>query len=285
MGVCELGNLIKKKSNKRKIDKKSLCYLIYIGAVILAMMYNPLFSLVLVGIGIIILIIINRADLMTVMGIGQYNKKNKEKAFRLLNKAHMSSAGKMKNTYNYAYLLLREGRIDEAKTAIKYGLLRPNITENEICQGKEILSMIYYRQGSYDKATKVMQYVFDHSINSNVYGALGYYKILAKSSDAEEFNLQAYDYNNKDKVIIDNLVQLYYDKGDYKTAEKYSKEALSLSANGIETFYHAGLVQKALGNKDEAVENFKKALSFEPSFLTTVTREEIERQIESIENE
>lgn len=277
-------NLIKKKEKKKKLDTKSICYLVYIGAVILTMFYVPIVSLALVGIGIIILIIINRADIMTVMGIGQYNKNNREKAFKLLEKAHFSSAAKMKNTYSYSYFLLRDGRIDEAKTAIKYGLLRPNIVENEICQGKEILSMIYYKQGRYEEATELMQYVFERRVNSNVYGSLGYYKILSKAPDAEEFNLQGYDYNSKDKVIVDNLVQLYYEKGDFCEAEKYSDEAVLLQSNGIETFYHAGLVKKALGKNDEAIQNLKKALSFEPSFLTTVTVDEIERQIQEIEN-
>lgn len=275
------------KRNKKndKINARSVCYLIFIGAIIVSLFYNPMLSLVLLSIGIIILLITNRANIMTLMGLSQYNKGNRSKALKLLKNAHMSSAGKMRNTYNYSYILLREGQIDDAKTAVKYALLRPNVSEAEVCQGKEILSMIYYKQGNYEKATEVMQYVFERYVNSNVYGALGYYKILSKSEDAEKFNLEAYDYNNTDKVILDNLVQLYYDKGDFETAKKYSDEALALTSTGIETFYHAGLVQKALGNASEAIENFKKALSFQPSFLTTVTVYEIENQISQLENQ
>lgn len=218
------------------------------------------------------------------MGLKQYNKNNKSKAFKLLKTAHTSSAGKMINSYNYAYLLLREGRTDDAKAAIKYALLRSDVKESEIYQGKEILSMIYYRLGQYKEATDTMQSVFEHYKNSNVYGALGYYKILAKSPDAEDFALEAYEYNSKDKVILDNLVQLYYEKGDYETAKRYSDEAISAQYTGIETYYHAGLVYKALNDNAHAIDCFKKALSFTPSFLTTVTFEEIENQITLCEN-
>lgn len=274
-----------KKDKKNKLDAKSLCYLIFMGATIVSFFYAPIIGLVLLSIGIIILLFINRANLFMLAGLKQYNKKNISKALKLLKTAHMSTAGKMNNSYNYAYILLREGRIDDAKTAIKYALLRPNVSDAETYQGKEILSMIYYRQGQYNKATDAMQSVFEHYKNSNVYGALGYYKILAKAPDAEDFALEAYDYNKTDKVILDNLVQLYYEKGDYETAKKYSDKAIKAEHTGIETYYHAGLVLKALNNKAEAIDNFKKALSFTPSFLTTVTTDEIERQIMLCENE
>lgn len=273
-----------KKNNKNTFDAKSICYLIFIGATIISFLYNPIFGLILLSIGIVILLILNRANILMLMGLKQYNKENKSKAFRLLKSAHLSSAGKMINSYNYAYLLLRDGRTDDAKSAIKYALMRPNVTTAETYQGKEILSMIYYRLGQYAKATDTMQSVFENYKNSNVYGSLGYYKILANASDAEKFALEAYDYNSKDKVILDNLVQLYYEKGDYKTAKKYSDEALALTQTGIETYYHAGLVNKALSNNSDAVECFKKALSFTPSFLTTVTVTEIEHQIALCEN-
>ncbi len=180
---------------------------------------------------------------------------------------------------------MREGRPDEARTAINYALRNPRITEAETYKGKEILSMIYYRQGDYSKATEIMQTVFDNFVSTNVYGTLGYYKILLKAEDAESFALEAYEYNKTDKVILDNLVQLYYEKGEYEKAKKFSDEATGAEAKGIETFYHAGLVEKALGNKEAAIEDFKKALSFTPSFLTTVKTEEIERELSILENE
>lgn len=275
--------MLKKKT--KGLNTKSTVYLIFIAVTIGSLFVNWKIGLTLLLIGIVALLFIHRANIYTILGLSQYNKKNYVKALKLLKSAHMSGAGKMINSYNYAYILLREGRPEDARVAINFALLRPNIEENETYQGKEILSMIYYKQGDYAKATEIMQTVFDHYKNSNVYGALGYYKILAKAEDAESFALEAYEYNSSDKVILDNLVQLYYEKGDYETAKKYSEEATALSAKGIETYYHAALVERALGNKEEAIENFKKALSFTPSFLTTVTVEEIERQINILENE
>lgn len=277
--------LKKKNEKKNKLDPKSACYLIFMMAIVISFFFNPMMGLFLLAVGFVILLFSNRANIMMYLGLGQYNKKNYVKALRLLKSAHLSSAGKMNNSYNYAYILLREGRPEEAKAAIKYAMLRGNVKESETYLGKEILSMIYYKQGDYAEATKLMQSIFDHYKSSNVYGSLGYYKILAKADDAESFALEAYEYNKNDKVILDNLVQLYYEKGDFATAKKYSDEATSASATGIETFYHAALVEKALGNKEEAIENFKKALSFTPSFLTTVTPEEIERQIMLLERE
>lgn len=273
------------KKKKQGLSTKSTIYLIFIAITFSSFLFSWKIGLTLLLIGIVALLFMHRANIYTILGLSQYSKKNYVKALKLLKSAHMSGASKMNNSYNYAYILLREGRLEDARIAINYALRRPNIEEHETYQGKEILSMIYYKQGDYGKATEIMQTVFDHYVNSNVYGALGYYKILAKAEDAEKFALEAYEYNSTDKVILDNLVQLYYEKGEYETAKKYSDEAVALSAKGIETYYHAALVEKALCNPGEAAENFKKALSFTPSFLTTVTTEEIERQLSLLETE
>ena len=222
---------------------------------------------------------------MMYMGYSQYNKNNYAKGLKLMQSAHLSSAGTMNNSYHYAYMLLREGRPEDAKSAIRYAMIRSNLKDSEIYRGREILSLIHYRLGDYEQATEIMQTVFDHYKSSNVYGSLGYYKILAKAPDAETFALEAYDYNKTDKVILDNLVQLYLNMGDYEKAKKYSDEAIAAQFTGIETYYHAALVEKKLGNKKAAIENFKKALSFTPTFLTTVTPEEIQRQLEILERE
>lgn len=274
-----------KKNKKNNIDAKTACYLIFMLATMISFFYNPLMGVFLLVLGFILLLFVNRANIMMYMGYGQYNKKNYARGLKLMQSAHMSNAGNMNNSYHYAYMLLREGRLEDAKAAIKYALLRGNLKDSETYKGKEILSLISYKQGDYKEATKIMQSVFDHYKSSNVYGSLGYYKILAKAEDAESFALEAYEYNKNDKVILDNLVQLYYSKGDCEQAKKYSDEALGAQFTGIETYYHAALVDKAMGNKEKALENFKKALSFTPSFLTTVTTDEIERQIQLIEME
>ncbi len=275
----------KKNDNKPKLDTKTSCYAIFIAATAISFFYIPLLGVFLLILGIILLFFTNRANIMMYLGYSQYNKNNFAKGLKLMKSAHLSSAGTMNNSYHYAYMLLREGRCEDAKSAIRYAMLRGNLKDSEKYRGKEILSLIHYRLGDYAQATEIMQTVFEHYKSSNVYGSLGYYKILAKAPDAESFALEAYDYNKDDKVILDNLVQLYLNMGELEKAKKYSDEAIAAQFTGIETFYHAALVEKHLGNKKAAIDNFKKALSFTPTFLTTVTTEEIQRQLEILEKE
>ncbi len=64
-----------KKDKKNKLDAKSLCYLIFMGATIVSFFYAPIIGLVLLSIGIIILLFINRANLFMLDGLKQYKKK------------------------------------------------------------------------------------------------------------------------------------------------------------------------------------------------------------------
>ena len=95
-----------------------------------------------------------------------------------------------------------------------------------------------------------------------------------------EFCHEAYDYNSEDKVIIDNLVQMYIKQGNYSRAKELSIKSIESGNSGIEIFYHAGQAELGLGDKKAAQQYFYKALSCPRSFMTTITPEELEAALE-----
>lgn len=70
----------------------------------------------------------------------------------------------------------------------------------------------------------------------------------------------------KDIFTADALAWTLYKKGNFAEAKKASAEALKLKANDARILYHAGMIEKELGNKSEAVKLLKKALETNPKF-------------------
>lgn len=247
--------------------------------VILAFMANVLGGILVSLVMLILLVYVQWPTLLTLRGQQEYSKGNYNKALSLLRRAHNSSRSKVYSSTSYAYILLRCGQPDEAKKVLNYVLLNRNLKPEEKAQARQILSLVHYKQKDYEEANRLMELVFETYKNSSVYGALGYYKILSKSEDALSFNLEAYDYNSDDKVIMDNLIQLYIESGELEKAKELSDKTLKAGNSGIEIYYHAGQIELAMGNREAALEFFQKAQSCPRSFMTAVSEEELNSQL------
>lgn len=57
-----------------------------------------------------------------------------------------------------------------------------------------------------------------------------------------------------------------YNKGDFQAAQKAINEAMRLKTKDARFFYHAGMIEKGLGNGKAAKDYLKKALDLNPSF-------------------
>lgn len=245
----------------------------------LAFAYN-----VLLGFGVLVVFLLllfwwQRPNLLTLRGQNEYVKGNNNKALALLKKAHSMGRTSPDNNILYAYILLRCGQHEEAAKVLNMVLFSSRLKPAQRMKAKQNLSLVRYRQGDFEEATRLMQEVFASYKNSSVYGALGYYKILSHAPDAMDFALEAYDYNSDDKVIIDNLIQLYLERGQIDRAKELSDKTIAAGNEGVEIYYHAGQVALALGRKQEAHEFFLKAKESPRSFMTTVSEEEVEDRI------
>ena len=70
----------------------------------------------------------------------------------------------------------------------------------------------------------------------------------------------------KDILTADAFAWVLYKKGNFAEAKKASVEAMKLKSNDARILYHAGMIEKELGNKTEAVKFLKKALETNPKF-------------------
>lgn len=271
---------------KKKIPVKTLLIIAAVAVIgFLAAMGNYLFAVGATIVAIGVMLYWYWPELQCLRGQSEYAKGNNTKALTLLKKSHESNRSKAANSAAYAYILLRVGQAEEAAKVLNYVLLNQKLKESDKAQARQILSLVRYRQGDFDEATRLMELVFENYKNTSVYGALGYYKILSGAPDAEKFNREAYEYNSDDKVIIDNMVILALKNGDIQKAKELSDKSIDAGNKGVEIFYHAGQTYQELGDRKKALDFFKKAASCERSFMTTVSEGEIENVIASLETD
>jgi len=274
---------LKKKS---KVSLKTVIFVIAVAVIAFALtMGNYSLALWATLIAILGILYWQWPNILSLKGQSEYAKGNNTKALAILKKAHESSRSRVSNSTAYAYILLRVGQADEASKVLNYVLLNQKLKENEKLQARQILSLVKYKQGDFEEATRLMEMVFEGYKNSSVYGALGYYKILSNAPDAQSFNDEAYEYNCDDKVIIDNVVILALASGDLKRAKELSDKSVEAGNKGVEIFYHAGQTYLALGDNEKALEYFKAARSCERSFMTTVSEKENTDAIDALEND
>ncbi len=264
------------------MDYKKYLWLILIPfiVVVAAFSYNAFLGIAVVVCFLTFVLWQQRPNLLTQRAQREYAKGNNTKALEIFKKAHRTNRNSPANNILYAYILLRCGQDDEAAKVLNMVLFSSRLKPAQRMQAKQNLSLVRYRQGDMEEALRLMEEVFESYKSTGVYGALGYYKIVMNAPDAMEFALEAYDYNSDDKIIIDNLVQMYILRGQYEKAKVLSDKTLAAGNDGVEVYFHAGQIELAKGNRQQAAELFAKAQQSPRSFMTTVPEAEIARHLE-----
>ena len=96
------------------------------------------------------------------------------------------------------------------------------------------------------------------------------YNLAGEYEKALEFNLEAYDYNSDDNIIVDNLAESYALTGDLKKAAEVYEELLSRDPEPRfpEAYYGYGEVLIKLGEREKGLELIEKSLTKPFSFLS-----------------
>ena len=184
----------------------------------------------------------------------------------------------------YAFYLLREGRVEKAEEIYKKILAAPIRPELRLKIRSEY-AVLLSKTGRIDEAIEELEEVTVHYTNTVTYGSLGYLYILKDSiRKATNYNLEAYDYNSDDPVILDNLTQLYIKLGDINKAKKYADEMIEKQPYFAEAYYDSAYVYMKLGDMMRAKELIEDARCCRLSFMSTVTEEDINKLSDAIES-
>ena len=225
---------------------------------------------------LLIYIIYNRSNILATIAEYRYGFGHAESALKLYKFAEKIGKMKFVHRVRRAYLTLKEGDIEEANklfVLISMDKLEPE----ERAKLKESHALVAWKRGDVAEAIEMLEYVHNNFRSTTTYGSLGYMYIHSGNlSKALEYNLEAYEYNNSNDIIVDNLAFTYLKLGDYENAEKYYMELFDMDPKFPEGYFEYGkYLIEVKGEKEEGIELVKKALNCRFSFLSMSGRRDI----------
>lgn len=229
------------------------------------------------------IIYFKRPRIYAALGTANYHKGNLTAALNMYRKAYTTGKATPTATSSYAYILLKTGQVHEAETVLN-ALLYKSISTDEKLYAKSILALVLWKKGQLEDGAVLLEEVMEQYKTTSIYGSYGYLLILKGDLEkALKLNLEAYEYNNSDPVILDNLGQTYYLLDDLHKAKQIYAEVEKLNPQFQSAWYNYALVLMKTGENEKALECLKKAQGFEPSYLSNVTADQIQTALEEVE--
>lgn len=211
-------------------------------------------------------------------------KKDYDKALSIYEKACKKDIPDQDIVIKYADLAIYCGKKDlceQVLNMIDYFDIDDPLLKNAY---RRTEGLLVWKKGDINKAIDIYKELLSEGEHSTVYETLGYLLIVAKRYDeALKTNEAAYEYNKDNNVIMDNLAESYYytnqkDKAKELYELMFSKDEKSIP-NFAESYYYYGLILKEENNTDEANKYFKKGLEMRESYLSTLKKGMIEKEI------
>lgn len=223
-----------------------------------------------------------RSNICAFVARASYGNGDFETAMKIYDYAYKIGKMKFQNSINYAYLALKTGDMDKADKI--FNLLRMSpLKANEKMQLKATHALVFWKRGDVGTAIEMLEEVVAKMPTTSSYGSLGYMYIYNNQySEALELNKIAYDYNPSDIIILENIALTYFKLGEMERAEEYYNKLMELDPHLPDCLYEYGQFLLKTGDVEKAKTYFKKALDGNFSFMTMVTIEEIEKQIQNL---
>lgn len=212
------------------------------------------------------------------LGNSAYNKDDEEKALAFYDKAVSTGRSGAAIAITYVLMLMRTGKMDKALSVVNNIIADRKTKLQEKYTAKQYRSLIYFKQGDKEEALQDAYEIFEECKNTTMYGLLGYLKLACDEPIPEtlDFCKEAYDYNDEDRDIVDNLVLAYYKNGEYDKAEELASDLVEMSPKFVEAYYHSALIATAKGDNTKAKELLEHIGECTRTALTTVSEEEID---------
>lgn len=233
---------------------------------------------------VLIFLVVRRANLVAFFGKIKFSKGDNDGALKIFNIANKIGNLNTANLMLYGYVLLRSGKTDEAE--VQFRRLLP-ITKRESPERHKLQNMLaltYWKQGHLDEAIEELEEAVNAGYKTTqIYQNLGIlYNLSDNHEKALKFNLEAYDYNDDDNIIMDNLADAYAINGDLeKSAEVYEKlMKRDPEPRFPEAYYGYGRVLIKLGQREKGIDMIEKSLTKSFSYMSIKTRDEVEKMLE-----
>ena len=239
---------------------------------------------ILIAVILIFILIWQRGQIVAFFAKMNYVKGDIQKAIKLFDIAEKLGGMSSKNQINYGYLCLRGGDTQKAGEILKkaYRNEKNPALKKRI---NSIFAIVLWREGDLDGAIDMLEGVLDGFKETTVYQNLGIFYILkGDGKKALEFNKQAYEFNDGDLGIMDNLAQSYALCGDFKEAEKLYKKIIENEPHFPEPYYGFGTLLCQQGETEKGTKLIKEALEKSYSHLSVKSKEDVKQILDKYLN-
>lgn len=233
---------------------------------------------------IIIKLIIHRDFSFALIGNFFYSTKKYAKSINWYKRAAKTNIAQPQYITNYAYMELKFGNIDAAGENINY------ILSKRIFKGKDLFTiqitqaLIEWKKDNIDNCIYILENIYKNNYKAiRFYEIYGYLLLVKGDLDrALALNNEAFEHSKESAVITANLAETYYKLGNFEKAEELFKPLTEEQINFAEPYYYYALILNKTGEKVASVTLLNKALSLGESFLSNLTKENIEETLKSI---
>ena len=196
---------------------------------------------------------------------------------------------------SYGVLLMRRGEYEKAKEVYLRVHYKPGLSKDDRFDLRNNYSICLWRLGKLDEAIATIKRAAADNKTTLVYTTLGLFLILKADqsgdfSEAIAFNDEAYEYDDEDPAILDNLGFLHMTmeeharragdaekvKAERKLAYDYFTRAHKLKPRQITTLYYLAKMLEEDGQKERAREFIDAALQGTFSSICPVSRKDAE---------
>lgn len=217
--------------------------------------------------------------LMTMLGNIYYSKDQLDKSEAYFRRVYKCFYASLKHKLSYSYILILKGELDEAEKVLEK-LSKQKTLKDEIINLRLNQSLIYWKRNQLDAAIDLLLSTYKDYKTMIIYQNLGYFLILKGDYNrALEFNQEAYEYDNDNIGILDNLAENYFFVGEYDKAIEIFDKIIHRKPSFASPYYYYALTLHKIGKKEEALEMLKKGLECKFSYLSAVKKDEIEAKI------
>lgn len=209
-----------------------------------------------------------------------YSKDKHTQANALFDQAYAGGITSARSRLLCANNYLRRGYFQKA-----YDLVQPLLKHKDArisSAAKSTQGIALWKLGQTPQSVQLLREVFHAGKNGVIYGTLGCVLIDYDLDEAERFNLEAYDYDEDDAVVLDNLGQIYYRKGELEKARDYLKRALHRRPTQADSLYLMALIEHQQGNLENARKLLEISLKKPISCVCMVTQQKAEEALEKV---
>lgn len=222
------------------------------------------------------LIYSKRNNIFAALANSAHHKGNIELSLRWLEKAYKVEPKHHQIVITYGYYLLKYGHIDLAEKVLEQ-LITSKTTQSQRSSINMNLALVRWKQNRLEEAVSMLEEINERMKTSILYGSLGYLYIeQGNLNRALTYNLEAYDYNDSNTVILDNLGLTYIQLNEWNKAEELYNKLIPLNPKFPEAYYHQGLVQFNKGELTLAYDCYVEALRQPFTYMSTEPQELIE---------